>query len=115
MPLHVDSVYQQNALVTSCVICGRDTSSRKPVRHIMMDDDERLGDVCERCAYGSIDLWRVALIEHAIRLETRAAVLRSLAARVDDAQPAPEGIDEELIRKNMNRRGLPPRRPGFGG
>ena len=109
MSLRVDSFYEQNALATDCAICGRSTSTRQPVRFILMDGDESIGDVCERCAHGSTDLWRIALTEYAIRLQTKAAILRSLASRVDDAQPAPEGIKEELIRKNMNRR---PGRPG---
>ncbi|MGF1506362.1 MAG: hypothetical protein GYB64_06350 [Chloroflexi bacterium] len=113
MSLHIDSVYQQNILPKDCAICGRTTGSRRPVRFILMDDDNQLGDVCERCAYGSTDLWRVAMLEYAIRMETHAAVLRSMAASLDDAQPAPEGIAEELIQANMNNRsGFPGRRFG---
>jgi hypothetical protein len=113
MSLHIESFYQENQLPTLCVICGRSTSGRfsPPVRHVLVDGDEKLGDVCERCAYGSIDLWRVALIEYAIRLETKAATLRALAARVYEAEPAPEGIAEDIVRDRAQRPG--PNRPPF--
>ena len=121
MCLHVESIYEPNQLPTNCTICGRSTGGRfsPPVRHLLMDGDEELGDVCERCAYGSIDLWRVALNEYSVRLETQASFLRHLASRLDEAEPAPEGIVEDLIRENMknqnNRRpgGLPPPRGPF--
>jgi hypothetical protein len=70
-----------------------------------MDGDEQLGDVCERCAYGPSYLWRELLRDHAQRLDLQAAFLRSLAVRVDEAEPAPEGIAEDLIRENADRRG----------
>lgn len=112
MSLRVESAYQPNVIPGTCVICGRSTGGRynPPVRHILKDDDEPLGDVCERCAYGSVELWKVALNEYAMRLEMQAAVLRSLAARVYDAEPAPEGIAEDLIRANAHRANG---RPGF--
>ncbi|HEC22655.1 MAG TPA: hypothetical protein ENI95_07045 [Chloroflexi bacterium] len=110
MPLQVDAFYDQNQLQATCVICGRGAGGRfsPPIRYVLRDETTEYGDVCERCAYGSIDLWRVALTDHAIRLETEAALLRTLVARLDDAQPAPEGIAEELLRKNLPRRGRPP-------
>jgi hypothetical protein len=113
MSLRVETIYEANQIPTTCVICGRSTggSFSPPVRHILMDDEDQLGDVCERCAYGSTELWRVALTEYAIRLETKAAVLRSLAARVSQGEPAPEGIAEDLVRQHVNRPG--PRRPPF--
>jgi hypothetical protein len=114
MCLRIESTYEQNQIVSECCICGRHAGGRfsPPVRYMLIDDDIEYGDVCERCAYGSIDLWRVAMIEHAIRLETEAALLRSLTVRLDDAEPAPEGIAEDLIRKNTshsNNRFFPPR------
>ena len=109
--LHVEAVYEPNQISESCAICGRTTSGRfsPPVRYLLHDGEAEVGDVCERCAYGSVDLWRVALIEYAIRLETQAAVLRDRAARVQTAVPVEEGVAQQLIRENT-RPG--PRRPG---
>jgi hypothetical protein len=106
--LRVEYFYDEKLLVTSCVICGRHAGgcSKLPVRFVLMDGDERIGDVCERCAYGPPRIWRELLRDHAQRLELQAAVLRSLATRVDDGEPAPEGIAEDLIRENAGRRGL---------
>lgn len=118
MTLRVESYYKENQYPTLCVLCGRSTGGQfsPPVQHVLVDDGDRLGEVCERCAYGSIDLWRMLLTEYAIRLETKAAVLRSLASRLEDAEPAPEGISEDLVRGSRNRRpgGLPGRpRPPY--
>ncbi len=117
MCLRVEAFYDQNPIPTTCAICGRGTGGRfsPPVRYILKDDEEQIGDVCERCAYGSTDLWKVALIDYAIRLETRAAVLRSLANRVVDAEPAQEGIAEDIVRRHtwlsgQRRPPLPPYR-----
>ena len=55
---------------------------------------------------------RALRLRLAIRLETQAALLRALSVRLDDAEPAPEGIAEDLIRKNnarSNNRFFPPR------
>ncbi len=112
MSLRVETFYEANRIPTLCVICGRNAGGQTPpVRHVLKDGKERLGDVCERCAYGSIDLWRVALLEYAIRLETKAAILRSLASRVEDAEPAREGMMEDIVRQHASRPG--PRRPPF--
>ena len=76
----------------------------------MIDNGDELGDVCERCAFGPEDLWRVALTDHASRLELKAAVLRDLAARVEEAQPAQEGVIEDIMRAaaQNSRPGRPP-------
>jgi hypothetical protein len=110
--LYVDAFYQQNQVPAICTICGRSTGGRfsPPVRFVLRDNDEEVGEICERCAYGSVDLWRVALIEYAIRLETQAAVLRDLARRAETGHPAPEGIAEDIIRKHIDQSG--PSRPG---
>ncbi len=122
MSLRVEVMYEQPQIPATCVICGRGTAGRfsPPIRYILCDDDEELGDVCERCAYGSTDLWRVALIEYAIRLETQAAILRDLTMRLDDAQPAPEGIAQDILREHAKKTGsgrsgnLPPWLGGGG-
>lgn len=115
MPLQVESFYENNQIPSTCAICGRSTGGRfsPPVRHILKDDEDKIGDICERCAYGSIDLWRLAMTEHAIRLETKAVFLRSLAARVEDGEPAPEGIAEEIVRQYVSRQPPGRRFPPF--
>ena len=112
MSLRVEATYEPNFLPATCTICGRSTATRSPIRFILEDDEETIGDVCERCAYGSVDLWRLAMTEYAIRLETQAAVLRALSVHVDDALPAPEGIAQDLIRENIKQRPGP--RSPFG-
>jgi len=115
MTIRVESAYQANQFVSKCVICGRSAGGRftPPVRHSLLDGDDKIGEVCERCAYGSVDLWRMALTEYAIRLETRAAVIRDLAARVEDGEPAPEGIAEEIVREQANQVNRRPPFPPF--
>jgi len=105
MTLRVEAFYEANQLPAQCAICGRSTGGRfsPPVRFVLVDGENQIGDVCERCAYGSVDLWRLALIEYAVRLETRAAILRSLAMRVDGAEPIEEGVAEDIIRENAGR------------
>jgi len=113
MPLKVEAFYDVNQVPTTCAICGRSTSGRfsPPVRFILMEDEDKIGETCERCAYGSTELWKVALREYSARLETQAAVLRSLALQCDDAEPAPEGIAEQIVRDNASRRPPFPPRP----
>lgn len=116
MGLRVEASYENNQLPTVCTICGRHTGGKfsPPVRFVLKEDEDMVGDVCERCAYGSVDLWRIALQEYAMRLETQAAVLRDLASRVETAQPAQEGIAEDIIRQHISSSPTPPRRPGSG-
>lgn len=112
--LHVDTFYEQNLVPTKCTICGRSTCGRfsPPVRYVLADDEEEIGDVCERCAYGPVELWRIALMDHAARLEMQAASLRALATRVEGGSPAPEGIVEDVLREFANRtRPHPPSSP----
>ncbi len=113
MCLHVETIYEQNQLVSNCAICGYYTGGRfsPPLRYRLLDGEEYVGDVCERCAFGTSDLWRVALINYSLRLETKAALLRTLAMRVNEAEPAREGIAEDLLRQNINRQ--VPGRPNF--
>ncbi|GAB4468025.1 MAG: hypothetical protein Kow00124_01730 [Anaerolineae bacterium] len=115
MTIKIVATYDPQPLLTSCAICGRGAGGRHspPVRFILMDGGEELGDVCERCAFGSTDLWRLALSEYAARLEARAAILRELSSRVADGEPAPEGIIEDILRENA--RNSPPRPPFLGG
>lgn len=113
MCLHIDTMYEQNQLVSNCSICGYYSGGRfsPPLRYRLMDDNDYIGDVCERCAFGTSDLWRVAMMSYASRLDTKAAFLRTMATRVEDSEPAQEGIAEDLLRQNINRQ--VPGRPGF--
>ena len=115
MCLTVESKYEQNQVITNCAICGRGARGRftPPVRFILFDNDEQLGDLCERCAFGPAELWRIALTDHANRLELKAAVLRDLAGRAHEAEPAQEGVIEDLLREAAHRPrpGRPPFQP----
>ncbi len=114
MSLRIEPAYETNQLLSACAICGFYTGGRfsPPMRYKLMDGDEFVGDVCERCAYGTVDLWHVALMSYAARLEMKAALLRDLASRVYDAEPVHEEAAEELMRSNINRQ-VPGRPGGF--
>jgi hypothetical protein len=111
MCLHIETVYEQNQIITACSICGYHSGGRfsPPLRYRLMDEEDYIGDVCERCAFGDAGLWRAALMGYAARLETKASLLRDLSSRLSDAQPALEGIAEDILRQNMNK---PAQRPG---
>ncbi len=118
MCLTVTAELEQNHLSTLCVICGRMTGSRVTpnARYILHDDEMQIGDMCERCAYGSTELWHLALMEYATRLETKAVLLRELAGRTDDGRPLREGMVEDLLRQHArsSRPGRPPFFPPHG-
>src|SRR5258705_7852413 len=105
MCLHIETVYEQNQIITACSICGYQSGGRfsPPLRYRLMDEEDYIGDVCERCAFGDAGLWRAALMGYAARLETKASLLRDLSSRLSDAQPALEGIAEDILPQNMNK------------
>lgn len=99
---------------TRCAICGRMTGSRThpTIRFPLFDSESEIGEVCERCAYGPTDAWRLLLMDYAVRLEEKAAILRDRATRAVDGEPIEEEVVIEVLRsQSRNQRQRPPGMP----